>query len=524
MRRMMTLLTIALLALGGAMFLFHQVEAGDSVPTIYVTHSPAQPWGYNQFSKLRVTPVFDDDDPGDTLTVSVNMDYEIDHNSTIRKQLPFFNFTKGYNWDFDNTTGEFWMQLDDQNIWWDGYKMHKSVPLVIAFEVEDQDGNKANASIFYLLDDVNEEPEKPDWIYHTSDPNYVGENVTFWVDEVSDPENDTLKYLWDFGDGATDIGRVVNHSFSKRGWKTVQMWVEDDEFQTEKISLRIEILESEVNWNELDDDEDGAENGDDAFPSDPAASVDSDEDGYPDAWNFNKTSEDSTTGLELDEFPNDPTEWKDTDEDGYGDNSDEFPEDPAEWRDTDGDGVGDNTDHFPLDPTKTVDPNKTEGYEDSDGDGVVDVIDAFPTDPAASIDTDYDGYPDSWNPGMSEANSTTGLKLDRYPNDRDRALPPDDGFPYATVGVISGIIILIILVVLSMAFVVTKRRRERSGSEFELQKYLIRGMEETPEIEDTISNLRKLKKAGKISHETYDRTLALIEEKQEDSLIMKGKL
>ncbi len=49
---------------------------------------------------------------------------------------------------------------------------------------------------------------------------------------------------------------------------------------------------------------------------------------------------------------------------------------------------------------------------DSDNDGVNDIKDAFPDDPAASIDNDYDGYPDSWNPGKSVADSTTGLKLD----------------------------------------------------------------------------------------------------------------
>ena len=57
---------------------------------------------------------------------------------------------------------------------------------------------------------------------------------------------------------------------------------------------------------------------------------------------------------------------------------------------------------------------------DSDGDGVNDIKDAFPNDPAASVDSDGDGYPDYWNPGYSEVNSTTGLKLDAYPNDPNK--------------------------------------------------------------------------------------------------------
>ena len=54
---------------------------------------------------------------------------------------------------------------------------------------------------------------------------------------------------------------------------------------------------------------------------------------------------------------------------------------------------------------------------DSDGDGVTNTQDAFPLDAAASVDTDHDGYPDAWNAGKSQSDSTTGLSLDAYPND-----------------------------------------------------------------------------------------------------------
>ncbi|MBN1389501.1 MAG: hypothetical protein JXA22_02550 [Candidatus Thermoplasmatota archaeon] len=54
---------------------------------------------------------------------------------------------------------------------------------------------------------------------------------------------------------------------------------------------------------------------------------------------------------------------------------------------------------------------------DSDGDGVFDDEDALPNDASASKDTDGDGYPNEWNPGMGPENSTTGLFLDLFPND-----------------------------------------------------------------------------------------------------------
>ena len=61
--------------------------------------------------------------------------------------------------------------------------------------------------------------------------------------------------------------------------------------------------------------------------------------------------------------------------------------------------------------------------DDSDGDGVPNTQDAFPLDRAASVDTDRDGYPDAWNAGRSQADSTTGLTLDAFPQDSACYLP-----------------------------------------------------------------------------------------------------
>ena len=55
-----------------------------------------------------------------------------------------------------------------------------------------------------------------------------------------------------------------------------------------------------------DSDNDTVTNLGDAFPIDPAASVDADGDGAPEVWNAGFTAADSTTGLELDYYPSDP--------------------------------------------------------------------------------------------------------------------------------------------------------------------------------------------------------------------------
>ncbi len=49
--------------------------------------------------------------------------------------------------------------------------------------------------------------------------------------------------------------------------------------------------------------------------------------------------------------------------------------------------------------------------------------DDFPLDPAASLDSDGDGHPDAWNPGMGPGDSTTGLVLDAFPLDSACWLP-----------------------------------------------------------------------------------------------------
>ncbi|MDB2510403.1 hypothetical protein N9X32_07780, partial [Pseudomonadales bacterium] len=74
--------------------------------------------------------------------------------------------------------------------------------------------------------------------------------------------------------------------------------------------------------NADDNDGDGIENNQDAFPNDPAASVDTDGDGLPDYWNAGKTASDSSSSpqLSLD---------NDDDNDQVSDSEDAYPYDPS---------------------------------------------------------------------------------------------------------------------------------------------------------------------------------------------------
>jgi hypothetical protein len=79
-------------------------------------------------------------------------------------------------------------------------------------------------------------------------------------------------------------------------------------------------------------------------------------------------------------------------------------------------------------------PEDPQSYpvKDTDGDGIPDNSDKFPNDPAASVDSDSDGCPDYWNPGMSQNDSTSvpPLSLDQFPQDPSVCLDTDgDNLP-----------------------------------------------------------------------------------------------
>ncbi len=93
--------------------------------------------------------------------------------------------------------------------------------------------------------------------------------------------------------------------------------------------------------------------------------------------------------------------------------------------DSDNDGVYDDIDAFPTDPSSSKDSDK-DGFPDEYNTGKIQkdstlnlTLDSFPYDPAASKDSDNDGHPDLWNQGKTQADSTTipPLELDEFPND-----------------------------------------------------------------------------------------------------------
>lgn len=316
-------------------------------PVLYLPST--LPRRYEQFDQLLLDPIAKDPDPHENLTFTCNVVHELGSNYTsLNHQLPFARLNRS-SWDFNTSTGELWIAFDDQGIWMTNNGSVDDVEITIAIRVTDGSGANATSEIIIVLSDINEPPIMDGYLYYEPYRPETGQPVVFWVNEASDPDMDHLTYRWDLGDGTMATGRVVDHTYSTKGWKTVQVWVDDGKATSERYSLRIEVLDGGGSiWMDQDSDGDGVENRYDSFPDDIAASVDTDGDDHPDLWNPGFDKRDSTTGLVLDSFPLDPGEWKDTDGDGHGDNSDRFPLDPSEWKDTDGDGIGDGSDRFPT--------------------------------------------------------------------------------------------------------------------------------------------------------------------------------
>ena len=176
---------------------------------------------------------------------------------------------------------------------------------------------------------------------------------------------------------------------------------------------------------DYDLDDDGVNDVDDAFPSDPNEDTDTDGDGTGDNADVDDDGDgvndiyDNCAGTAID----DPVDGfgcsiagndSDSDGDGILDGLDAFPSDPSEWDDSDGDGVGDNGDAFPLDGTESVDTDGDGTGDnvdaDDDGDGVLDAQDSCPAS-VLGESVGSDGCPPSSGSGLPSWAIPLGLVM-----------------------------------------------------------------------------------------------------------------
>jgi hypothetical protein len=133
----------------------------------------------------------------------------------------------------------------------------------------------------------------------------------------------------------------------------------------------------------------------------------------------------------------------------------------------------------------------------------------FPYDPAASIDEDMDGYPDEWNPGMSEDDSTTGLELDRYLNDpRDQSDKDPEEYRIDR-WVLVPIIIFTSAILICLAIFIVVRSIGKRSEDLTMEEEMIR---------DYIREITRSGEEGKVEMEE-DRIRVLLEDSRFDGKI-----
>lgn len=151
-----------------------------------------------------------------------------------------------------------------------------------------------------------------------------GQLALDWVVPASDYANAVIRY----STSSYPPNRLSGTSAYDGSAKTTSLSL--TEGQTYYFSLWVK--DNSGNWSPqyttefyyfTDFDSDGVPMSLDRFPFDPAASVDADGDGYPDAFHLGYVT--LLDGKRQDAFPADATEWTDSDGDGTGDNSDVNP-------------------------------------------------------------------------------------------------------------------------------------------------------------------------------------------------------
>lgn len=222
-------------------------------------------------------------------------------------------------------------------------------------------------------------------------------------DDFTDTDNDGRGDICDTDDDADGLSDVVE---AELGTNPLDNDTDDDNDLDGVDNCKIDANSDQLNTDadsegdvcDVDDDNDGRLDGEDAFPLDPDEQDDNDldqvgnaSDNCIDTANTDQSNVDHDTEGDVCDY--------DADNDGLGyDDEIALGTDPLDT-DTDNDGDLDPQDNCPIASNANQLDTDLDGFgdacdDDDDNDGALDVDDAFPLNPNESVDTDSDAVGD----------------------------------------------------------------------------------------------------------------------------------
>ena len=145
--------------------------------------------------------------------------------------------TLTYQWDFGDGT----VQAGSNTI---SHAYSRNGNYIVKVTVDNGDGGVASASGTVQIGD-NRAPSSP--VINVGEHQPVNELIPFGVSS-SDPDGDTLTYLWDFGDGQTSTDSAPSHSYAVVGPYTVHVTVTDELGLSSSASVTLAVVDfSSVN-------------------------------------------------------------------------------------------------------------------------------------------------------------------------------------------------------------------------------------------------------------------------------------
>jgi PKD repeat protein len=173
-------------------------------------------------------------------------DAEPNHQDVVILETAYFNGTNSYDpdgsivtydWDFgDWTTGS----GEEVSHAYDTAGLYD-----VTLTVTDNEGAQSNDMVTVMVD-YGPPPDQPP--VADAEPNYqevgIGESALFWGYYSYDPDGGyIMAYDWDFGDGNTDSGDVVSHTYSSYGIYSVTLTVTDDEGDTDTDTVTVNVTD-----------------------------------------------------------------------------------------------------------------------------------------------------------------------------------------------------------------------------------------------------------------------------------------